>query len=91
MTLSQALNTNNLIFFPQDISHLLASTFGDLYTGDVIGVDVETNWIKSQGGDSVYHESFLEELQKVQVETKSELGALFSFHCYFVISKSSVK
>uniref|UniRef100_A0A8C4U7X1 DLEC1 cilia and flagella associated protein n=1 Tax=Falco tinnunculus TaxID=100819 RepID=A0A8C4U7X1_FALTI len=55
-----------------DISHLLASTFGDLYTGDVIGVDAETNWIKSQGGDSVYHESFMEELQKVQ-EYKCQL------------------
>ncbi|XP_040446900.1 deleted in lung and esophageal cancer protein 1 [Falco naumanni] len=57
----------------QDISHLLASTFGDLYTGDVIGVDTETNWIKSQGGDSVYHESFMEELQKLLEEYKCQL------------------
>ncbi|KAM9573313.1 deleted in lung and esophageal cancer protein 1 isoform 2-T2 [Guaruba guarouba] len=49
----------------QDISPLLASIFEDLYTGDVFGEDLETNWIKSRGGDNVYHESFTEELQKL--------------------------
>ncbi|KAM6117322.1 LOW QUALITY PROTEIN: deleted in lung and esophageal cancer protein 1-like [Pterocles gutturalis] len=57
----------------QDISHLLASTFEDLYTGDVIGVDMETNWIKSRGGDDIYHESFTEELQKLLAEYKCRL------------------
>ncbi|KAM6314877.1 LOW QUALITY PROTEIN: deleted in lung and esophageal cancer protein 1 [Aegotheles albertisi] len=56
----------------QDISHLLASTF-DLYTGDVIGVDKKTNWIKSRGGDDVYHESFTEELRKVLAEYECRL------------------
>jgi len=79
------------MLFPQDISHLLAGTFEDLYTRDVIGVDMETNWIKSRGGDDVYHESFTEELQKVQVQTESEFGALHSIHCCFVIYRSSVK
>lgn len=75
---------NIFIFFSQDISPLLASIFEDLYTGDVSGEDVETNWIKSRGEDNVYHESFTEELQKVQVKIKSGSGDLFSFHCYFV-------
>ncbi|XP_009941410.2 deleted in lung and esophageal cancer protein 1 [Opisthocomus hoazin] len=57
----------------QDISHLLAGTFEDLYTRDVIGVDMETNWIKSRGGDDVYHESFTEELQKLLAEYKHRL------------------
>ncbi|XP_074013742.1 deleted in lung and esophageal cancer protein 1 [Numenius arquata] len=57
----------------QDISHLLASTFEDLYTGDVIGEDIERNWIKSRGGDNVYHESFTEELQKLLAEYKCRL------------------
>ncbi|OPJ85244.1 deleted in lung and esophageal cancer protein 1 [Patagioenas fasciata monilis] len=57
----------------QDISHLLADTFGDLYTGDVIGADLETNWIKSRGGDDVYHEAFTEELQKLLAEYKCRL------------------
>ncbi|XP_008948055.1 PREDICTED: deleted in lung and esophageal cancer protein 1-like, partial [Merops nubicus] len=56
-----------------DISHLLASTFEDLYTGDVIGEDMVTNWIKSRGGDNVYHESFTEELQKLLAEYKQRL------------------
>uniref|UniRef100_A0A663EY65 DLEC1 cilia and flagella associated protein n=1 Tax=Aquila chrysaetos chrysaetos TaxID=223781 RepID=A0A663EY65_AQUCH len=70
---SQALSANILLFFPQDISHLLASTFEDLYTRDVFGVDMETNWIKSRGGDNVYHESFTEELQKLLAEYKCRL------------------
>ncbi|XP_071661472.1 deleted in lung and esophageal cancer protein 1 isoform X5 [Patagioenas fasciata] len=57
----------------QDISHLLADTFGDLYTRDVIGADLETNWIKSRGGDDVYHEAFTEELQKLLAEYKCRL------------------
>uniref|UniRef100_A0A663M6G7 DLEC1 cilia and flagella associated protein n=1 Tax=Athene cunicularia TaxID=194338 RepID=A0A663M6G7_ATHCN len=56
-----------------DISHLLASTFEDLYTTDLIGADRETNWIKSRGGDDVYHESFTEELQKLLAEYKCRL------------------
>uniref|UniRef100_A0A8C0BA16 DLEC1 cilia and flagella associated protein n=1 Tax=Buteo japonicus TaxID=224669 RepID=A0A8C0BA16_9AVES len=71
--LSQALSANILLFFPQDISHLLASTFEDLYTKDVFGVEMETNWIKSQGQDNVYHESFTEELQKLLAEYKCRL------------------
>ncbi|KAM6104665.1 deleted in lung and esophageal cancer protein 1 [Theristicus caerulescens] len=57
----------------QDISRLLASTFEDLYTGDVIGVDMERNWIKSRGGDNVYHEAFTEELQKLLAEYECRL------------------
>uniref|UniRef100_A0A8B9N4Y7 DLEC1 cilia and flagella associated protein n=1 Tax=Accipiter nisus TaxID=211598 RepID=A0A8B9N4Y7_9AVES len=71
--LSQALSANVLLFFPQDISHLLASTFEDLYARDVFGVDMETNWIKSRGGDNVYHESFTKELQKLLAEYKCRL------------------
>uniref|UniRef100_A0A669QRK1 DLEC1 cilia and flagella associated protein n=1 Tax=Phasianus colchicus TaxID=9054 RepID=A0A669QRK1_PHACC len=62
-----------LTSFPQDISHLLSSTFKDLYTGDVIGADIEANWLKSRGGDDAYHEAFTEELQKVQAEYNRRL------------------
>uniref|UniRef100_A0A8B9EX88 DLEC1 cilia and flagella associated protein n=1 Tax=Amazona collaria TaxID=241587 RepID=A0A8B9EX88_9PSIT len=82
--LSLAISMNIFIFFSQDISPLLASIFEDLYTGDVFGEDLETNWIKSRGGDNVYHEGFTEELQKVQLKTKSGFEDLFSFHCCFV-------
>ncbi|XP_008500453.2 deleted in lung and esophageal cancer protein 1 [Calypte anna] len=57
----------------QDISHLLARTFEDVYTGDVFGVEKEANWIKSQGGDDAYHESFTEELQKLLAEYEARL------------------
>ncbi|XP_053845951.1 LOW QUALITY PROTEIN: deleted in lung and esophageal cancer protein 1 [Vidua macroura] len=58
---------------PQDISHVLAVAFKDLYTGDVFEVDVATNWIKSQGGDSVYQDSYTDELEKLLAECKSRL------------------
>ncbi|XP_071889969.1 deleted in lung and esophageal cancer protein 1 isoform X2 [Anas platyrhynchos] len=57
----------------QDISPLLASTFKDLYTGDVIGSDIVANWIKSRGGEDVYHEAFTEELQKLVAEYNCRL------------------
>uniref|UniRef100_A0A8B9SFV6 DLEC1 cilia and flagella associated protein n=1 Tax=Anas platyrhynchos TaxID=8839 RepID=A0A8B9SFV6_ANAPL len=68
-----ALSVNRLISFPQDISPLLASTFKDLYTGDVIGSDIVANWIKSRGGEDVYHEAFTEELQKLVAEYNCRL------------------
>lgn len=75
---AQVLSTSILLLSPQAISHLLASVFEDLSTADVTGEDVETRWAGSQGGADAYQERFAEELQKVQAEAKSELGALFS-------------
>ncbi|XP_069715340.1 deleted in lung and esophageal cancer protein 1 [Phaenicophaeus curvirostris] len=57
----------------QDISYLLAHTFEDLFTKDVIGMGIETNRIKSQGGHDIYHESFTEELQKLHAEYECRL------------------
>ncbi|XP_054500350.2 deleted in lung and esophageal cancer protein 1 [Agelaius phoeniceus] len=58
---------------PQDISHVLASAFKDLYTGDVLEGDMATNWINAQGGDSVYQDSYTDELEKLLAEYKSRL------------------
>ncbi|XP_005424410.2 deleted in lung and esophageal cancer protein 1 [Geospiza fortis] len=58
---------------PQDISHVLASAFKDLYTGDVLEEDTATNWIKSQGGDSAYQDSYTDELEKLLAEYRSRL------------------
>lgn len=55
---------------------MLASAFKDLYTGDFFEVDVATNWIRSQEGHSVYQDSYTDELEKVQVQTKLEFGGL---------------
>nr|XP_033787629.1 deleted in lung and esophageal cancer protein 1 isoform X2 [Geotrypetes seraphini] len=50
----------------QDISYLLTNMFKNLYTGDVIGKDKGKSLLTSRGGDNLYHEKFLEELQKVR-------------------------
>lgn len=55
---------------------MLAVAFKDLYSGNVFEVDMTTNCIKSQEGDNVYQDSYTDELEKVQVQTKSEFGAL---------------
>ncbi|XP_026105876.1 deleted in lung and esophageal cancer protein 1-like isoform X2 [Carassius auratus] len=52
----------------QDISHLLASIFNDLYTTDVIGRDTVSNLSKSRRGENNYHETFVEQLQQVHSE-----------------------
>ncbi|XP_077158787.1 deleted in lung and esophageal cancer protein 1 isoform X2 [Paroedura picta] len=57
----------------QDISHLLASLFKNIYTSEVIGKDTVDNLIKSRGGDNPDHEKFVEQLQKVHVEYKDRL------------------
>uniref|UniRef100_A0A8C2TIS8 DLEC1 cilia and flagella associated protein n=1 Tax=Coturnix japonica TaxID=93934 RepID=A0A8C2TIS8_COTJA len=58
----------------QDISHLLSSTFKDLYTGDVVGADIEVNWLKPPGGDDAYQKAFTEQLQKLVAEYNRRLA-----------------
>ncbi|KAL8164844.1 UNVERIFIED_CONTAM: hypothetical protein K2H54_010552, partial [Gekko kuhli] len=57
----------------QDISHLLAGMFKNIYTSEVIGKEAVDNFIKSRGGDDADHEKFVEELQKVHLEYKERL------------------
>ncbi|XP_017573141.2 deleted in lung and esophageal cancer protein 1 isoform X1 [Pygocentrus nattereri] len=52
----------------QDISHLLASIFRDLYTTEVIGKDTVTSLTKSRRGGNSYHDKYVEELQQVHLE-----------------------
>ncbi|GAA6215002.1 deleted in lung and esophageal cancer protein 1 [Lates japonicus] len=52
----------------QDISHVLASTFKDLYTKDIIGKDTLSNLIKTKSGRSSYHDKYVEELQQAHSE-----------------------
>nr|XP_031359643.1 deleted in lung and esophageal cancer protein 1 [Lonchura striata domestica] len=58
---------------PQDISHVLAVAFKDLYSGNVFEVDMTTNCIKSQEGDNVYQDSYTDELEKLLAECQSRL------------------
>ncbi|KAJ8276984.1 hypothetical protein GJAV_G00070110 [Gymnothorax javanicus] len=52
----------------QDISHVLATIFKDLYTADVIGKDKVTNLIQSRKGDRSYHDTYVDQLQQVRSE-----------------------
>lgn len=49
----------------QDISHLLTGVFRKLYTAEVIGDDLSTNFIKARGSEDTRHEEFVDELQQV--------------------------
>nr|XP_020458002.1 deleted in lung and esophageal cancer protein 1 isoform X2 [Monopterus albus] len=52
----------------QDISHVFASTFKDLYTKDIIGKGTLSNLIKTKPGRSSYHDKYIEELQQAYSE-----------------------
>uniref|UniRef100_W5MU52 Uncharacterized protein n=1 Tax=Lepisosteus oculatus TaxID=7918 RepID=W5MU52_LEPOC len=66
----------------QDISHLLASIFKQLYTSEIIGKDKIANLEKSRGGGNSYHEKYVEELQKVS----KGLNHHNSKHCMSLIT-----
>ena len=49
----------------QDVQHILAKTFRQLFTRDAIAPDTVHFLNKSKGGDDAYHEQYVEALQKV--------------------------
>uniref|UniRef100_UPI0037E93989 deleted in lung and esophageal cancer protein 1 n=1 Tax=Semicossyphus pulcher TaxID=241346 RepID=UPI0037E93989 len=52
----------------QDISHVLASIFKDLYTKEIIGKDTLSSLIKSKNERSSYHDRYVKELQQAHTE-----------------------
>ncbi|KAK6293316.1 hypothetical protein J4Q44_G00368170 [Coregonus suidteri] len=52
----------------QDISHLLASIFKDLYTTEIIGKDTVAILTKTRRGSNNYHDKYVEDLQQVHSE-----------------------
>ncbi|KAJ8375005.1 hypothetical protein SKAU_G00055850 [Synaphobranchus kaupii] len=58
----------------QDISHLLAGIFKDLYTADVIGKDRVANLMKSRRRGHSYHDTYVEKLQHVRLEYNRRMG-----------------
>ncbi|XP_012940303.1 deleted in lung and esophageal cancer protein 1 [Aplysia californica] len=52
----------------QDVRHILARTFRDLYTRDAVRPDTVKNLQVSKGGDDPYHERYVENLQQVYTE-----------------------
>ena len=49
----------------QDITHILARTFRQLFTRDAVGPDTVHYLNKSRGGDDEYHERYVEALRQV--------------------------
>ena len=49
----------------QDVTHILARTFRQLFTRDSVAPDTVQNLTQSKGGDDPYHEKYVEQLQKV--------------------------
>ncbi len=49
----------------QDITHVLARTFRQLFTRDAVGPDTVHYLKKSRGGDDLYHEQYVEALRQV--------------------------
>ncbi|XP_045153607.1 deleted in lung and esophageal cancer protein 1 [Echinops telfairi] len=50
----------------QDISYVLTSVFGSLYSAEVIGEDMCTSLIKARGSDDERHEQFVDSLQQIR-------------------------
>ena len=50
----------------QDVSHLLASVFREVFTRDVIGEGTVKNLSISKSGDAGYHDKYVEQLRKVR-------------------------
>ncbi|XP_076773714.1 deleted in lung and esophageal cancer protein 1 isoform X1 [Arvicanthis niloticus] len=57
----------------QDISHLLARVFRNLYTAQVIGDDLSDSLIKARGSEDARHEEFLDQLQQARAVYKQRL------------------
>lgn len=49
----------------QDVTHILARTFRELYTKDVVASDTIQYLNASRGGEDEFHESYVIALQKV--------------------------
>ena len=50
----------------QDVSHVLARTFRQLFTRDVVPPDTVEYLTTSKGGDDEYHEKYVDTLSKVK-------------------------
>ncbi|XP_076461366.1 deleted in lung and esophageal cancer protein 1-like isoform X2 [Babylonia areolata] len=57
----------------QDIRHILARAFRDLYTREAVRPETVKNLQVSKGGDDPYHERYVDRLQKVYDEWKRRM------------------
>ncbi|XP_062335007.1 deleted in lung and esophageal cancer protein 1 isoform X2 [Osmerus eperlanus] len=57
----------------QDISHLLASIFEDVYITEIIGKDTVANLTKTRRGGNTHHDKYVEDLQQVHSEHRKRM------------------
>ncbi|CAL1533794.1 unnamed protein product [Lymnaea stagnalis] len=74
----------------QDVRHLLAKIFRDLYTRDVVRSDFVKNLKVSKGGDDPYHEQYVENLEQVHTEWQRRMdeAAMLERHIMQAQAKS---
>ncbi|XP_071803084.1 deleted in lung and esophageal cancer protein 1-like [Asterias amurensis] len=58
----------------QDVTHVLARTFRDLFTRDFVEQETVRNLNKSRSGDDTYHEKYVEDLRKIQAERERRMA-----------------
>ncbi|XP_072029825.1 LOW QUALITY PROTEIN: deleted in lung and esophageal cancer protein 1-like [Amphiura filiformis] len=58
----------------QDVTHILARTFRDLFTRDDVESEIVRNLNKSKSGDDTYHDKYVEELRKIQAERERRMA-----------------
>lgn len=49
----------------QDVSHILASVFRDVFTRDVVGKEVVNHLATSRSGEQGYHDKYVTQLHQV--------------------------
>ncbi|XP_052579890.1 deleted in lung and esophageal cancer protein 1 isoform X3 [Peromyscus californicus insignis] len=72
----------------QDISHLLARVFRNLYTAQVIGEDLSDSLIKARGSEDARHEEFLDQLQQVRAIYKQRLDEVTKLEKHIVQARA---
>ncbi|XP_042137976.2 deleted in lung and esophageal cancer protein 1 isoform X1 [Peromyscus maniculatus bairdii] len=72
----------------QDISHLLARVFRNLYTAQVIGEDLSDSLIKARGSEDSRHEEFLDQLQQVRAIYKQRLDEVTKLEKHIVQARA---
>ncbi|XP_036049559.1 deleted in lung and esophageal cancer protein 1 [Onychomys torridus] len=72
----------------QDISHLLARVFRNLYTAQVIGEDLSDSLIKARGSEDARHEEFLDQLQQVRAIYKQRLDEVNKLEKHIVQARA---
>ena len=71
----------------QDTSHILMSTFRDLFSQGGMRQDLIENLTVSKGGENVFHDKYVEKLQNVSnICIHTDLSKSYHSKIYFVFT-----